>query len=121
MVEGSAGGHPPATVSMTQGDKFFTDSENYVGISDEVITAVIMGTGFEQVARVKEAEGGSVKTCIIFFGGELDEVPEMYKKRSPTTHLAEKTPPILVIDGELDRPGQRYVEFREKLDSRGEE
>ena len=121
MVEGSAGGHPAAVVATTHGDKFFKDGENYVGISDEVITAVIMGTGVEQVARVKETEGGSVKTCVIFFGGELDEIPEMYKKGSPITHLAEKTPPILVTDGEFDRPGQRYVQFREKFDPREEE
>lgn len=57
MVEGSAGGHPAAVVATTHGDKFFKDGENYVGISDEVITAVIMGTGVEQVRESKRPKG----------------------------------------------------------------
>ena len=80
MVEGSAGGHPAAVVATTHGDKFFKDGKNYVGISDEVITAVIMGTGVEQVARVKETEGGSVKTCVIFFEANLMRFPRCIKK-----------------------------------------
>lgn len=119
MVGGSASVHLAAMVATTHGDEFFKDSENYVGVSDEVIAAVIIGTGVDQVARVKETKGGSVKNCVILFGEELDEVTEMYEKGSLITHLSGKTPPILTIDGALDRPRQHYVEFRERLDSLG--
>ena len=119
MGGGSAGRHLAAMVATTHGDEFFKDSESHVGVSDEVIAAVIMGTGVDQVARVKETKGGSVKNCVILFGGELNEVTEMNEKGSPITHLSGKAPPSLMIDRELDRPGQHYVEFRERLDSLG--
>lgn len=121
-IGGSAGGHLAAMVAMvatTSGDSFFEEKQNHSEESDDVQAVIIMGTGVDQVARVKEAKSGSIKNCVIFFGGEYSEVPEMYAKGSPITHLSAETPPILMIDGSLDRPGERYGEFREKLDALG--
>jgi pectinesterase len=118
-IGGSAGGHLAAMVATTSDDPYFKDEANHPGESDAVHALVVMGAGVDQVARVKESASGSIKNCVIFFGGEYSEVPEIYAKGSPITHLSETTPPLLMIDGEKDRPGERYVEFRRKLDALG--
>jgi acetyl esterase/lipase len=118
-VGGSAGGHLVAMIATTSGDERFSDSVNSPGVSDELQAAIILGAGVDQVARVKATKGGSIKNCVIFFGGEYTEVPEVYAMGSPITHLSEKTPPILMMDGEFDTPGERYGEFRGKLDGFG--
>ncbi|MDF1823963.1 MAG: alpha/beta hydrolase [Verrucomicrobiales bacterium] len=115
-VGGSAGGHLAALVAATAGDAAFP-VEVHPGQSDALQAAVIMGAGVDQVARVKESKTGSIKSCVIFFGGEYDEVPDVYENGSPITHLSATTPPILMLDGEFDRPGERYVDYRKKLDS----
>ncbi|MDF1861784.1 MAG: alpha/beta hydrolase [Verrucomicrobiales bacterium] len=118
-IGGSAGGHLAAMVATTSGDPDFEDQTNHPAESDALQAAIIMGSGVDQVARVHEAKSGSIKNCVIFFGGEYSEVPEIYAKGSPITHLSQSTPPILMLDGEKDRPGERYVEFRSRLDALG--
>ncbi len=118
-IGGSAGGHLAAMVATTSGDSYFVDEKNHRGQSDAVQAVIIMGAGVDQVARVNASSSGSIKNCVIFFGGEYSEVPEIYAKGSPITHLSKSTPPLLMIDGEKDRPGQRYGEFRKKLDTIG--
>ncbi|MCG8601292.1 MAG: alpha/beta hydrolase [Verrucomicrobiales bacterium] len=118
-VGGSAGGHLAAMVATTSGNPDFADEANHPEESDVLHALVIMGAGVDQVARIKESKNGSIKNCVIFFGGEYREVPETYAQGSPITHLSEKTPPVLMLDGGNDRPGQRYGEFRKKLDSLG--
>lgn len=124
-IGGSAGGHLAAMVATTHGDEYFAEKPdpdrgaNHPDRSDKLQAVVIMGSGVDQVARVKESKGGSIRNCVIFFGGEYEEVPEIYAKGSPITHLSKETPPILMLDGGEDRPGERYVEFREELDELG--
>lgn len=118
-IGGSAGGHLAAMVANTGETQLFDVPGDYPENSDAVQAAIIMGAGVDQVARVKESKSGSIKNCVIFFGGEYDEVPELYAQGSPITHLSESTPPTLMIDGELDNPGNRYIEYRKKMDDLG--
>ena len=118
-VGGSAGGHLIAMAASTPDRESFPKGENHPDASDQLQAAVIMGSGVDQVARVKASSSGSIKNCVIFFGGEYDEVPEVYAQGSPITHVSEDTAPILMLDGEKDRPGERYPEYRKKLDAAG--
>lgn len=118
-VGGSAGGHLVAMVASTADKGAFSKAGNHPEESDALQAAVIMGAGVDQVARVKAAKSGSIKSCVIFFGGEYSEVPEVYAQGSPITHVSETTPPILMIDGGLDNPGKRYGDYRKKLDEAG--
>jgi pectinesterase len=118
-VGGSDGGHLVAMTASTPDDEHFSKKGNHPDQSDALQAAVIMGAGVDQVARVKEAKSGSIKNCVIFFGGEYDEVPDVYAHGSPITHISETTSPILMIDGEFDKPGQRYGDYRKKLDEAG--
>lgn len=118
-VGGSAGGHLAAMAASTADSESFSKKGNHPGQSDALQAAVIMGAGVDQVARVKEAKSGSIKNCVIFFGGEYDEVPDIYAQGSPITHVSAVTAPILMVDGELDKPGQRYGDYRKKLNEAG--
>jgi acetyl esterase/lipase len=118
-VGGSAGGHLTAMLAATGDDEAFPGTTNHPDQSDALQAAVIMGAGVDQVARVKETKSGSIKNCVIFFGGEFSEVPEVYAAGSPITHLSKSTAPTLMLDGEFDKPGERYPEYRAKLDSFG--
>ena len=118
-IGGSAGGHLAGMIANTGNTQKFGEPKSNADFSDAVQAVVMMGAGVDQVARVKEAKSGSIKNCVIFFGGEYSEVPQVYAQGSPITHLSEGTPPTLMIDGEFDKPGERYIEYRKKLDALG--
>ncbi len=114
-VGGSAGGHLVGMVATTAHSKKYHD-HNSPNQSSELQAAVLMGAGVDQVTRVKETKGGSITNCVIFFGAEYRDNPDIYVEASPITHVSEDTPPLLFLDGELDKPGKRYIGMREKLD-----
>ena len=119
-VGGSAGGHLIAMAASTPDRKEFPKKGNHPGQSDQLQAAVIMGSGVDQVARVKDSPTGSIKNCVIFFGGEYKDVPEVYAQGSPITHVAPDTAPVLMLDGELDRPGERYPEYDHRKSQGGD-
>ena len=52
-----------------------------------------------------KSEGDAI---MAFMGGALPgQNTGIYKEASPLTHVGEHSPPMLFIDGELDRPGLR--------------
>lgn len=118
-VGGSAGGHLIAMTATTVGNPDFQSKGNHPEESDALSSIVIMGSGVDQVTRVLETKAKSIANCVIFFGAEYHENPEIYRQASPITHLSKETPPILMLDGEKDKPGERYVDFRKKLDELG--
>lgn len=117
LVGGSAGGHLAAMVATTGHTDQYNDGKNWTDQSSEVAGFVIMGTGVDQVTRVKES--GRVESCVIFFGAEYEDNPAIYAEGSPITHVSKQTPPVLMIEGENDRPGKRYVDWSPKLDALG--
>jgi len=114
-VGGSAGGHLVGMVATTAPSKKYHD-HNSPGQSSKLQAAVLMGAGVDQVARVRETKGGSIANCLIFFGAEYHDNPDIYIEASPITHVSEETPPLLFLDGGLDKPGKRYIEMSKKLD-----
>ncbi|MCB1231302.1 MAG: SMP-30/gluconolactonase/LRE family protein [Verrucomicrobiae bacterium] len=119
-VGGSAGGHLTGMVATTGHDPSkFEETGNSPGQSAALQAAVLMGAGVDQVTRVKEAKNQRIENCVIFFGAEFSENPDIYAQGSPITHVSKETPPLLFLDGEFDMPGERYVEMRKKLDTLG--
>lgn len=117
-VGGSAGGHLVGMVATTAHSKKYHD-HNSADQSSELQAAVLMGSGVDQVARVKESKSGSIANCVIFFGDEYHDNPDIYAEASPITHVSKDTPPLLFLDGGLDNPGKRYIGMRKKLDALG--
>lgn len=117
-VGGSAGGHLIGMVATTSHLQLLDHPEDDLSISCSLTGAVLMGAGVDQVARSLESPS-PIQNCVMFFGGSLAEVPEMYQQGSPITHLSKSTPPLMFLEGELDNAGVRYVKMRGLMDSIG--
>ena len=46
---------------------------------------------------------------ITFMGGTWEEAKQNYIDASPNLHIDKHTPPLCFMDGEFDRPGERYI------------
>lgn len=117
-VGGSAGGHLVSMVATTADPVQFEGSGGNPEQNTALQAAVLMGAGVDQVMRAKETPK-PIQSQLIFFGGTYAEKKEVYEAASPITHVSEKTPPMLFIEGEFDQPGMRYLEMRKKLDELG--
>ena len=117
-VGGSAGGHLAAMVALTGDSKLFEGSGGNPDVSSELQAVVIMGSGVDQVTRAKEAKA-PIGNQLTFFGGSYEKKKEAYRAGSPITHVSKHDPPLLIIEGEKDSPGERYPEFRSRLNEVG--
>jgi acetyl esterase/lipase len=123
---GSAGGHLSGFMAATNGIKRFEGKGDNPEVSSDVQAAIVMCgpmnlLSAHVVERVAKAAGKPEGDAVIdFMGGALPtQKTEIYREASPLTHVSKRTPPMLFIDGELDRPGVRYTEFCGKLDKLG--
>ncbi len=117
-VGGSAGGHLASMVALTGDSKLFEGKGGHPDASSALQAAVIMGAGVDQVTRALEAKK-PIANQLTFFGGPYEKRKEAYAQGSPITHISKGDPPILIIEGEKDSPGERYPAFRRKLDEAG--
>lgn len=114
-IGASAGGHLIAMAALTGHSNQFNGEGNNPEISGELKAYIILGSGVDQVTRVKLAPNMYVKNSAIFFGDKYIDNPDIYALGSPINHITTHAPPVLILDGEKDRPGERYVGFIEKL------
>ena len=119
---GSAGGHLSGFMGATNGIARFEGEGDYRAVSSRVQASVVMCGPMSLllphiVERVEKAAAKSEGDAIMaFMGGALPgQNTGIYKEASPLTHVGEHSPPMLFIDGELDRPGLRHEEFRARL------
>ncbi len=115
-VGGSAGGHLVGMLAGTGKSKLFEGAGGNEKQSSAIQACVMMGAGVDQATRAAETKN-PIQNQLVFFGGTYAEKKELYVAGSPITHLSKDTPPILLIEGEFDSPGERYVEFRKQLDA----
>ena len=120
---GSAGGHLAGFMAATNGIKRFEGKGDNRTYSSDVQAAIVMCGPMSLllphiIERVEKAAGSAKGDAIIdFMGGALPaQKTGIYIEASPLTHITEKTPPMLFIDGEFDRPKTRYTEFWSKMD-----
>ncbi len=123
---GSAGGHLSGFMAATNGIERFEGKGDNLEVSSDVQSAIVMCgpmnlLSAHVVERVEKAAGKPEGDAVIdFMGGALPaQKTGIYREASPLTHVSKRTPPMLFIDGELDRPGVRYTEFCGKLDKHG--
>jgi acetyl esterase/lipase len=57
--------------------------------------------------------------AVKFLGANYDENPKLYTEASPITHIDKRTPPMLHIDGEQDKPAFRTEKSRKMLKDLG--
>jgi pectinesterase len=120
---GSAGGHLSGFMAASNGIARFEGKGEYREFSSDVQAAIVMCGPMnllspQIIERVEKAAAKPEGDAIIdFMGGALpSQKTGIYREASPLTHVSERTPPMLFIDGEYDRPRVRYTEFWAKLD-----
>ena len=120
---GSAGGHLAGFMAASNGVKRFEGQGDHRSVSSDVQAAVVMCGAMNLlepfiVERLEKAAGTLRSHAVIdFMGGALpSQKTGIYREASPLTHVSKRTPPMLFIDGEFDKPRQRYASFWSKLD-----
>ena len=97
----SSGGHLAALLGLT-GAEQFADKGGWEGVSSDV-SAVCDLFGPSDFPRMpRKSLPDAISATAQFLGGSIDEVPEVYVKASPLTHVHAGAPPFLIIHGELD-------------------
>jgi len=122
-IGGSAGGHLSGFVASTNGRKEFEGSGDHLNISSVVQAAIVMCGPMDLLddyltERIrKSADSPTGDAVVDFMGGALPwKNRNQYELASPLTHVDRRTPPMLFIDGEHDRPQQRYPKMWANLD-----
>lgn len=123
---GSAGGHLAGFLAASNGVERFEGSGDHREVSSDVQAAVVMCGPMTLldpvvVKRVEKAAAtGGTDLILEFLDGALPSRNRAaYEEASPLTHLSERSPPMLFIDGENDRPRERYTGFWKKMNGLG--
>ena len=116
-VGGSAGGHLISMAALSDEGKYEGKGGNNE-VSSKIGPTVILGSGVDQYERVKAMPNRRIPNCVVFLG-EFAGNEELYKEASPHYHLSKGDPPIFMLDGEKDKPGERYPAFIKKMNELG--
>ena len=120
-VGGSAGGHLSGLLGTSGHSKRLNRAHEHADISAAIQACVVMAGNMDLTTEQsrESAREDPRRRMIAFMGGTWDETKQSYKDASPFTHVSEKTPPMLFMDGEFDSPGTRYPAIIEKLNTLG--
>lgn len=113
---GSAGGHLSALTAITTGLPEFEGEGPFKDQSSAVKAGIVMAATQDLVAS---NTGKKSENSVLFFGGTIEEIPEVYKAASPITHVRPGVPPIIFIEGEKDTLKIGRAEMMEKLKALG--
>ena len=123
---GSAGGHLSGFVATTNGRDEFEGAGDHTDFSSTVQAGIVLCGPMDllddyMITRIrKSADAPEGDAVVDFMGGALPWTdPETYRTASPLTHVGKSTPPMLFIDGENDRAGERYPKMWAKMDELG--
>lgn len=122
VVGGSAGGHLAALVATTAGEaEYEPEAADATGLGEpsHANLCIPLNAPLDLVALV---EGGWVGEPLkALLGGDLAEVPEVYRAASPFHRAGPHTPPMLLLHGEADPliPCAQAVTMHERLQSLG--
>lgn len=115
-IGASAGGHIIAMAALTKEGTYEGNGGNSK-YSSKLNGIVIMGAGIDQYKRVLHLKNNYNKATETYLGS-FKENKNLYKVASPINHLKKGGIPILIIDGENDRPKTRdfrYHDFIKKM------
>ena len=120
-VGGSAGGHLSGLLGTSGRSAQLNEGGAFRDRSSAIQACVVMAGSMDLTTSESQqsASADPRRRMITFMGGTWNERRENYVDASPITHVSESSPPMLFMDGEFDRPGQRYPEMIRKLDAHG--
>ena len=118
---GSAGGHLSGLLATSAQIGRLNDGGSYQSESSAVQASVVMAGNmdFTTPKALEATRTDSRRRMITFMGGTWEQARQNYVDGSPIRHVTDDTPPILFMDGEFDRPGERSEEMKKLLDAHG--
>ena len=117
-IGASAGGHIIAMAGLSEKGEYEGNGGNK-NYSSKLNAIIVMGSGLDQYKRILHVKNNYLKATDIYLG-TFKENEKLYKEASPINHLNKGDIPVLIIDGENDRPktrGFRYDDFIEKMNT----
>jgi len=118
VIGGSASGYLAAMLAVTRPEDGFEDSKCYPGYSSAV-QAAYCASGMYDFEYYHNVPGESSLPVQVaqFLGGSYEEIPEAWRKASPTQYVRPGAPPFLLTHGLLDRrvPYEQQTHFVEIL------
>jgi len=122
VIGGSASGYLAAMLALTRPEDGFEDAETFPGVSSNV-QAAYSGSGMYDFEYYHSVPGEASLPVQIgqFLGGTYEQVPEIYRKASPTQYVRPWAPPFLLMHGVQDRrvPYEQQTHFVEILAKAG--
>ena len=120
-VGGSAGGHLSGLLGTSGYSKRLNSASEHGDVSAAIQACVVMAGTMDLTSesQLKSASEDPRRRMKTFMGGDWASVKQTYIDASPITHVSKKTPTMLFMDGEFDRPGTRYPKIIEKLNTLG--
>jgi acetyl esterase/lipase len=122
VIGGSSSAYLAAMLALTRPEDGFEDTETYPGQSSAV-QAAYCGSGmydFEYYHNVPGEASLPVQVAQ-FLGGTYDQIPDLYRKASPTTYVRPGAPPFLLTHGLQDHrvPFEQQTRLVEVLSKSG--
>lgn len=116
-VGGSAGGHLSGLLGTSGQNEALNRGGSFLNQSSEIQACVVMAGAMDLTTEVMRGSAASDprRRMRTFMGGKWEQAKQNYVDASPITHVSTQTPPMLFMDGEFDRPGERYPEIIAKL------
>lgn len=104
MMGESAGGYISSMVGVTGNTKEF-DTGEYLEQSSEIQVVInIYGrTRQERGWREKIEQGRPRNTTELLMNGKPEDIPEVYRKATPSTYMRKGLPPFLILHGTDDK------------------
>jgi len=121
-VGGSAGGHLSGLLGTSGYSRKLNRSDGpYASYSPAIQSCVVMAGSMDLTdgESQRSAKEDPRRRMMTFMGGSWETAKQNYIDASPITHVSKRTPPMLFMDGEFDRPGERYPSMIIKLDTFG--
>lgn len=118
-IGGSAGGHLVGLMATSSAISEYEGAGGNAKFSSNLNAAVVLGGGMDLVTKELQnpnPDNEISPNALLFFGARYREIPDVYVKASPITHISASTPPMLFMDGEFDQPQKRYIDFWKKMD-----
>jgi acetyl esterase/lipase len=117
---GSAGGHLSGLLA-TYNSGINVEGADGIRSNDTatIQSAVIMAGNmdFTTSEALTHADSDPRRRLKTFMGGSWDASQHNYIAASPNRHIGPKTPPLCFMDGEFNRPRERYIETENLLDA----
>ena len=120
-VGGSAGGHLSGLLGTSGHSAGLNHGGNHLGFPSDIQACVVMAGTMDLTAEdsKRSVAHDPRRRAATFMGGTWEEAKPTFIIASPITHVSANNPPMLFMDGEFDRPGERYPEIIRKLDTFG--